>query len=104
MAAVANEVNAHCPLMIDSLTRLDNAIALPPNIFQYNYTIMSVAGGSLDTSQIKMRLMPNMINFIRTSPQMQYQRDNKWILSYCYKDKSGAYLFTITIDPDKYRQ
>jgi hypothetical protein len=102
MMAAASEINKSCPVMVDSETRLDNSIALPNNVFQYNYTLVNVEKGNVDTVSMKNYLEPNITNFVKSSPQMQYQRDNKCILNYCYKDKRGLYLFLITVTPDMY--
>jgi len=32
---IASELNKTCPVMVDSLTRLDNTVALPNKVFQY---------------------------------------------------------------------
>ena len=42
MMEAASEINKTCPVMVDNVTRLDNSIALPNNVFQYNYTLVSV--------------------------------------------------------------
>jgi hypothetical protein len=42
--AAANELNKSCLMMVDQDTRLDNAVALPENVFQYNYTLICGKG------------------------------------------------------------
>ncbi len=102
MMDVASELNKTCPIMVDRETRFDNAIALPDNIFQYNYTLVNVEKVTVKPKEIKQHLEPNLVNFVKTSPQMKTQRDFKTTLNYNYKDKNGEYLFLITITPDKY--
>jgi hypothetical protein len=104
MMNTANEINMTCPFMVDSETRLDNTLALPDNVFQYNYTLINVEKSKADTVSIKNYLEPNILNLVRTSPQMQYQRDHKWTLNYFYKDKSGLYLLLIRVTPEKYEK
>jgi hypothetical protein len=104
MMNVASELNKTCPIMIDSETRLDNAVALPDNVFQYNYSLVTIEKSKVDTLRIKKYLEPNIINSVKSSPQMQYQRNHKWTLNYYYRDKSGLYLFLIKISPDKYEK
>ena len=88
--------------MIDSETRLDNAISLPNNVFQYNYTLINMLKKNIDIKSIKNQLEPSVINFVKTNPDMEIQRNNKTTINYYYKDKSGVYLFTISVSPDKY--
>lgn len=102
MMEVAGEINKSCPIMIDAETRLDNAIALPKNVFQYNYTLVNMELAKSDTVQMKKVLEPNITNFVKTNPQMQAQRDLKTTINYYYKDKAGKFMFLISVTPDKY--
>ena len=100
---IANEVNKSCPVMIDSETLLKNAIALPNKTFQYNYMLVNMDKESIDTVEAKGYLEPYIINSVRTIPEMQYFRDNKTIINYCYRDKMGNYVFTISVTPEQYK-
>jgi hypothetical protein len=51
---------------------------------------------------LKEYLEPNITNFVRTNPDMKFQRDNKVTINYYYKDKDGNYLFTISVTPGQY--
>ena len=102
MMQVASELNKTCPVMIDKETRFDNAIALPENIFQYNYTLVNMEMALTDTLAMKSVLEPNIVNFVKTNPQMKVQRDYKTTVNYYYKDKNGIFLFLISVTPDKY--
>jgi hypothetical protein len=104
MMGVASELNKSCPVMIDSETRLDNTIALPDKVFQYNYTLVNVEKNQVDTISIKNYLEPNIVNQVKTNPQMQYQREHKWTLNYLYKDKKGLYILMVKVTPDKYAE
>jgi len=102
MMKAASEFNALCPIMIDSETRLDNTIALPSKVFQYNYTLVNMEKETVDTVMLKSYLEPNITNVVRTHPDMKIQRDNKVTMQYYYKDKNGNYLFTISVTPEQY--
>lgn len=99
----ASELNKTCPVMIDSETRLDNAIALPNKIFQYNYTLVNLDRLDIDTIEVKKNLEPSVTNHIRTNPDMKYYRDNKITMRYYYKDKDGNYAFSISVTPEQYQ-
>ena len=92
MIKIASELNKTCPIMVDAETRLDNAIALPGNIFQYNYTLVNMDKADVDTLDMKNFLEPSITNIVKTNPQMKFQRDHKTTLNYYYKDKNGVYL------------
>jgi len=102
MMSVASEINKTCPIMVDSETRLDNSVALPDKVFQYNYTLVNVDKSHADTLSMKNYLEPIITNQVKSNPQMQYQRDHKWTLNYLYKDKNGLYLLAVRVTPDKY--
>jgi hypothetical protein len=99
----ASELNKSCPIMIDNATRLDNAVALSDNVFQYNFTLVNMVKDSVNIDDLKKRIEPNILNNAKTNPEMKTIRDNKTTLNYYYKDKSGVYLFTISIKPEQYK-
>ena len=102
MMKTASEINETCPIMIDGETRLDNTIVLLSNVFQYNYTLINMDKEAVDIDMLKTYLEPNITNFVRTNPDMKFQRDNKVTINYYYKDKDGNYLFTISVTPEQY--
>lgn len=102
MMEAASELNKSCPLMVDQETRLDNAVALPDNIFQYNYTLVSLTKDSVDIEYLQKYLEPVITNNVKTNPDLKSYRDNKVTMAYYYKDKFGIYLFKISVTPDSY--
>ncbi len=98
----ANEINKTCPIMLDSETRLDNTMALPDKVFQYTYTLVNWEKSSIDTVELKKLIEPQIINSVKTNPQMKYQRENKITMSFYYKDKNGLYVCCITVTPKQY--
>ncbi len=103
MVEAADEMNNACPFMLDADTRLDNTIAYPGKIFQYNHTLVNVEAELIDTIKLKEIIEPLAINLAKTNPQMKFQRDNNVILNYLYKDKYGVYLCMISITPAMYK-
>ena len=102
MVEMANAINKSCPMIIDAATQLDNAVVLPNNVFQYNYTLLNIAVGDVDTLEMKRILEPQMLNAFKTNPQMKYIRDHKTTLDYYYKDKDANYVCRISITPQMY--
>ena len=103
MMEIASEINKTCPIMVDSETRFDNAVSLSKNVFQYNYTLVNIDKASANPLAIKKSLEPNIINYVKTNPQMKFQRDHKITLNYYYSDKAGLFLFLVSATPDKYK-
>lgn len=50
--------------------------------FFYSTTLMNFGAGTIDTLQVKSMLEPNIVNFIKTNPQMKQIRDEKVTINY----------------------
>ncbi|MCL2727763.1 MAG: hypothetical protein FWD56_05215 [Bacteroidales bacterium] len=97
-----NEMNKVCPMMVDSLTRLDNTIALPSKTFQNNYTL-GFAKEDVDLSIFQSNMELVILNNSRTNPDLQFFRDRDVTIKHFYKDFEGNHLFTITVTPSQYK-
>lgn len=102
LTQAANEINKRCPMMVDKDTQIDNVIYLPDNTFQYNYTLLNYKKSTTDTIELINYLTPVLLNQAKTNPGMKAFLATKVNLSYCYKDKSGIYLFRILLTPNQY--
>jgi hypothetical protein len=102
MMKIANEINKACPIMVDQMTRLDNTVALSDNVFQYNYTLITLDKDSVDIDLLKTSLEPLIINNVKTNPDLKIPRDNKTTMVYHYKDRNGIFLLKITVKPEQY--
>lgn len=98
MTQVANEINKKCPMMLDSITRFDNSVALTNNVFQFNYTITNAVKLNYDTTALQTAVRPLALNLLKTDPKCKPYRDNNTTLSFAYHDKSGAYLCSVIIN------
>ncbi|MFC0878841.1 zinc-ribbon domain-containing protein [Saccharicrinis sp. FJH2] len=103
LAKTANEINKTCPVMVDQFTQLDNVAAMPNNCFQYNYTLIenTINEVNLDTAAKYVR--PNIINNVKTNPDLKYFRDNDVTLIYNYRDKNGVFVVKYDITPETYK-
>jgi len=102
MSRTSSLMNKKCPMMVDKITRLDNTVLLPGKVFQYNYTIISLDKSEIDTNQFKKGMETNIINLVKTSPELKYIREHEGILVYNYKDKNGKFIVAVYATPDKY--
>ncbi|MCC6690963.1 MAG: hypothetical protein IT235_05470 [Bacteroidia bacterium] len=103
MMQAASELNKTCPLMVDSETRLDNAVALPDNAFQYNYTLVNITKAEVSIDTIKKYVEPIIINNVKTNPDMKIYRDKKVTMIYYYKDKNGEFAHKFSVTPEMYQ-
>lgn len=99
-----SELNKSCPIMVDQQTRLDNAIALPDKVLQYNYTLVNWYKDSIDVEAFELYMKPLLLNLVKTSPNLKTYRDHNATLSYSYKDKNGVFVDVIPITPDLYKE
>jgi hypothetical protein len=95
LAAASADLNKTCPIAVDKETRLDSTVALPGKIFQYRYTIVNYARQEVDTAVLKKNLEPEIIQGLKTLPNMKFARENKATMQYYYRNKAGAYLMTL---------
>ena len=102
LMAAASELNESCPMMVDAETRLDNVVAMPGNVFQYNYTLISTKKEDLDVEVFTNELTPTITNSVRTNPDLQAYRDNEVTMAYYYQDMDGEFLTKILVTPDEY--
>lgn len=98
----AAEVNEECPVMVDEETRLDKAIARSSDVFEYQYTLISMRTDEVDTAAIKNFMEPHLINGVKTNPNLSIFRENNVTMVYAYRDMVGDPLMKITITPDDY--
>lgn len=102
MMQVASEINQSCPIMIDRDTRLDNTLAMPSNVFKYNYTLVNLEKSDIDIDGLRDYLEPIILNTIKTNPEMEVFRDHKTTLSYNYRDKNGVFILKLDITSEQY--
>lgn len=102
LTQLATELNKTCPMMVDKDTRLDNAMAVPGNIFQYNYTLVNYVKDSIDTARVRPLVQQSILSNVKTNPDLKSFRDNKTTLTYSYKDKAGVFLFKVSATPADY--
>ena len=88
--------------MVDKDTRLDNAVALPGNVFQYNYTLINLNKDEVNPDTVKKYIEPAIINGVRTNPDLKIYRDNKTTMTYSYRDKNGVFILKIPVTPEMY--
>jgi hypothetical protein len=102
MIKAANEINSHAPIVIDSTTRFDRVNVLPGNVFQYNYTILTLDRSQVDTNLLKTSGRGSMISQMKQDPKASIFRDNNIEIQAKYVDKNGASVAILSIYPNEY--
>lgn len=100
---VAEEVNKSCPMTVDSETRLDNTLFKPESTLQYNYTLVNYEKEELNADTLVNSMRPNILNLIKTNPDLESLRKLDVTFEYSYRDKKGASVCQIVITPEDYK-
>jgi len=103
LVEMVSEINKRAPIMVDSITRFDNMMALPGNKVQYNYTILKYSKSDIDTLALAKETKTYMVNMIKTNPKASFFKENNIELSASYSDSVGVYICTVFIKSDDYK-
>lgn len=91
-----------CPMMVDDITRLDS-VRSQGIVLNYYYTLMGVDKGMGDFSQAGQQIGVQILEQVKTSPDMSTLRRNRVTFGYIYRDRNGTLLFELEIPPEQYR-
>jgi hypothetical protein len=97
-------LNKKCPMLVDEETRLDNTLALPGKVFQYNFTLVNMVIDSINIPAFEENMKPLIISGIKTNPQLKAYRNKQVTLTYCYSDKNGKLIYNISVTPEMYKE
>ncbi len=103
LVQAAQEMNKSCPIILDQDTRLDTTLGGPGKNFSYFYTLVNYSKEEINQDTLISYLKPNIINNVKTHPQMAIFRENDITMNYNYKDKDGVFLFIISVTPEEYK-
>ncbi len=90
------------PIIIDSMTRFDRVNALSGDLFQYNYTLLTLDKTQIDTTFLKNSGKESIIKGMKQNPKASIFRDNNIEIQAKYVDKNGADVVTVTIYSNEY--
>jgi len=95
-----SELNSNLPMMVDSETRLDNAVGFN-KILKYNNTLINYTANEISPSNIYNALDKKITNSVCTSKEMKIFLDNDITISYSYSGKNGKFIIDITVSKSK---
>ena len=103
MKKAADEINKTCPVQVDEYTLLENTVALPGKIFQYNYKLINLEKSEVNLDTVRKYVYPGILENIKTNPSMEMQRKYDVTFKYYYKDKNGAFVDEYVVKPNDYK-
>lgn len=101
---IAGEINKVLPVMADKETRFDNTLALAGRKVVYNYNLINYLKEEIDTMMFINTLKKELINNIKTTPDMEPFRELNVIMIYRYRDKENNHICNIVIKPEDYQK
>ena len=99
----ASALNRNAPITIDSMTRFDNALALSDNRIQFTYTFPKIVKTQVDTILLQQENRKEILNRIKTTPEMSFFVENNVDVIAKYYDKEGNYICTLNISHNDYK-
>ena len=100
----AEEANTSFPMQIDQYLRVDSASVSDRKTFQYHYTLIDMEKSEVNIDTVNKYIRPEVINNVRSNPELKFFRKKKVTLDYRYYDKNGEPVYTITVTPDMYNE
>ena len=98
----ALELNRMAPMQVDAYSRLDSATSIGKTNFVYHYTMLGVDKGQVNLDTLNTYLRPNIIQTLKTSPELQSFREHRIRMDYRYYDQNGSFVTEISIAPEQY--
>lgn len=95
----ASQINASCPMMVDQITRLDNAIASPDKRFIYSYTLLADLPENYDKDAFIKQLTPVLVSNYKNNPECQPMLKRGVTVVCRYKRPDGTHIADIPVTP-----
>lgn len=96
LGKIVNEVNLKTPMMVDSATRLDNAISVQDKL-RYNYTLVEYTWDEISAEEIHSSLDEVINNKVCTSLKTLVGLGAT--IEYAYYDNKGREITVISVPP-----
>ncbi|HKJ43571.1 MAG TPA: hypothetical protein VKA27_15855 [Sunxiuqinia sp.] len=104
LKTAATKVNEKCPIQVDQYSRLDSASSTGKTNFTYYYTLFDLTKAEVNLDTVNKYIRPNIIENVKSSPQLKIYRDNKITMDYKYYDKNGLFVTIISVTPNLYSE
>lgn len=97
------ELNKQTPIKIDQYSRLDSASTIGKTNFIYYYTLIDIEKAEVNLDTVNKYIRPNIIQNVKSSPELKIFRDNNITMDYKYYDKNGEFAIEISVTPQLYK-
>lgn len=97
----AKGFNKNCPIMADSVTRMDSLSVLKNKTIQFNFTF---SANNFSVALFDKNVYPGIVNTVKNNADMKILRDYGVTFNYYYYDVKGAYIHKVSVTPAMYNK
>ena len=99
---LSSGLSGKCPMMVDDITRIDS-VRSEGIVLTYYYTLTGVDKGMGDFSEAGKQISGQILEQVKTNPEMKTLRESQVTFGYVYYDQNGNLLFELEITPEQYK-
>lgn len=104
IAASVLLTNQTAPVMIDSITRFDSVAFLPKDTLLYNFSLVNIEKGAIDTTNFRSIMHPEMVKEIKKDEKFKFYRENNITIVYRYRYEDGELIGDVVTTRDHYKE
>ena len=103
LASATAFINDRCPEMVDHETRLDSVLLSHKDQLIYYYTLPNQESSGINPSAFQAFLLTEIINNVRSNPDMRMHRDSSITFVFNYRGRNGELITEFSVAPERYR-
>jgi hypothetical protein len=103
LASATAFINDRCPEVVDSETRLDSVLLSQEDQLIYYYSLPNMDGSGINPSAFTAFLLTEIIDNVRTNPDLRMHRDSSITFVFNYRGRNGELITEFSVAPERYR-
>lgn len=103
LASATAYINERCPEMVDVETRLDSVLLSQEGELVFFYTLPKRESPTIDPVAFEAFMMPEILDNIRTNPDLRMHRDSSLTMVFIYRGSKGERIAELSLGPEYYR-
>ena len=103
LASATELINERCPEWVDSESRLDSVLLSQEGEVYYYYTLPNREGRGINSSSFTAFLLPEIIDNVRSNPDLRMHRDSSLTFIFNYTGRGGEFITEFKVGPERYK-
>ena len=95
--------NKACPIVFDDIMRIDSFSMPQSKTFMMHITGFDMVKEEANYDTIRKYIDPNLLENIRTNPQLKSARNSKITFVHTFNDMNGEIFYEYIVTPDMYK-